>query len=155
MPQYQDSIVLPEILAKSDLYYQNPDILIDDEGDLRIDESGDLFVDKTGIQAFRAEVIKRVLTETRGLSFHPSYGAGLDAYIGEPLSPELSTAIKSKIYTALTSDDFARGSDIIMELARIDENTLAIVLIINIEYRQISVPLALVDLQNGRVYLGE
>jgi len=155
MAQQFQTIVLPKIFAKADFYYQVPDIVMTDDGDLKLNSTGDLDLDVSGNRAFRSEIIKRILTEHMGLVIHPEYGAGLDRACGEPINQTLAETIKTYIYRSLTDDNRVKSGDIIMEVARVDEYTLAVILVIDLSFKRISFPLFLMNTDTGSVVLGD
>lgn len=67
-------------------------------GDLQLDSSGDLqTVDS--VQESQQRILRRLLTNPRDYWWHPEYGAGLPAWIGQVIDEvAMTTLIKAQMY---------------------------------------------------------
>lgn len=150
---FDEYVLLPKIFSKVDFYYQIPDVVMDQDGDLQLNSTGDLDLDEEGHRAFFSDVIKRVLTEQHGMALHPEYGAGLDSLMGEPINHEMSEKVKALIYRGLTDHERVQGIDILMETARLDESTIAVILVVDTKMKRFSFPLILANIDSSRIQL--
>lgn len=62
--------------------------------DLTLSATGDLQIANGAIRS-EQRVIRRLLTNPGDYIWHPTYGAGLPAYVGQALSPDLYNQIQS------------------------------------------------------------
>lgn len=76
---------IPQIINDAWCVYGN-DLLLNGVGDLQV---------ANGINLSEQRVIRRLLTNPGDYPFVPAYGAGLPAYVGEPLTPDLYDLIQS------------------------------------------------------------
>jgi phage baseplate assembly protein W len=66
--------------------------------DLSLSATGDLLT-ADGLDESQQRVLRRLLTNQQDYLWQPLYGAGLPAYIGQPLDqPTLAALIKSQMY---------------------------------------------------------
>src|SRR4051812_28310858 len=67
-------------------------------GDLQVSATGDLLA-TDGLQESQQRILRRLLTNTRDYLWQPGYGAGLPAFIGQPLDLDaLKALITSQMY---------------------------------------------------------
>lgn len=82
---------IPQILYDINCSYGN---------DIVPSASGDLGT-VTGAMRSQQRVLRRLLTAINGYIWHPSYGAGLPNFVGQALSSDLFTQIKSLIQSQI------------------------------------------------------
>ncbi len=83
---------IPQIIYDAYSVFGN-DLQISSNGDLRLVQGSDLS---------QQRIVRRLLTNPFDYCFHPTYGAGLPAYVGQALSPdsydEIQSTINSQIF---------------------------------------------------------
>ena len=149
------AVVLPHIFDVVDPGVIRPDIVMSYEGDLQISDHGDLDLDLQGDRNITSNIVRRILCEESGLKTHLNYGAALDRYIGSAIDSELVGKIKSAIIKTLTVDTTIVPTNIKIEVARLDETTLVVLLAIDLTYKNIVLPLIVLDAQTGSITIGD
>jgi hypothetical protein len=72
--------------------------------DLQVSASGDLAV-VSGEERSKQRVLRRLLTAINGYIWHVDYGAGIPNYIGQALSTDLFSEIKSLIQSQIALEN--------------------------------------------------
>lgn len=127
------------------------DFLVDATGDLADTRSGDRRLQGTGI---RQMIAHRVLCERDGWRLHPLLCAGLDEFIGKPVTPELTEKIAARVRQALTADGAFDRHNIIARAIDLGIGTVAIAIYYRgVGFEKNNKPILTVayDLQRGSV----
>lgn len=75
-----------------------PDIAHYFSGDLALSATGDLLVADGALES-QQRILRRLLTNLQDYLWQPEYGAGLPAFIGQPLdAAELTSLIRAQMY---------------------------------------------------------
>lgn len=86
-------------------YPQNVYDLDHDFGqDMKLSATNDL-QNATAITKSQQRVQRRLMTMPGTYIWHPDYGAGLQQYVGQPLTPDLTDTIKTRILSQIFLED--------------------------------------------------
>lgn len=94
-------------------FYNYRDLQLSSNGDLTLDQTGDLAM-SFNIQCVKESIMARLRTENPDWYHHPSIGADIDTFVGEPNTEETAIKVVASIMSCLTYDDFLLPSMIVV-----------------------------------------
>jgi hypothetical protein len=137
--------------------YSSNDLSFTLDGDFVIGTGGDLMDTDLAsrndkLAGVKQAIAHRIMVEKNGWSLQPNLCAGMEQFIGRPISSDLTQAMERQIKYTLTVDGLFQPSNVIVKVLNIGAGTEAV--IVSIFVRGVSdkpVFMLAFDMQNGNI----